>query len=142
MKMCRSITPGAFAVLLVIMAIPASVAQAYPSSVTSPVSNGELLRSAKVVKIASYYSEAGLSDVDCIGNGASCVGYLNGPQGEVHVTNNVGPHYYWRFKLTCGFGGDQYSGENAPSADTVISRLTCKFGAPAKHWNVLVDYRP
>lgn len=54
--------------------------------------------------------------VDCIGDGASCVGYLNGSNGEVDVTNNTNPHDYWRFKLTCLWGGDQYSGDNPPSA--------------------------
>lgn len=78
------------------------------------------------------------SGVDCIGNGASCEGYLDGSKGEVRVTNNINPPYYWRFKLTCEFGGHKYSGENPPAAGPVTSVQYCDSGAPARYWNVLV----
>ncbi len=141
MDMRRSITRGTLTVLVVALAIPAAVAEASTAPTASPPPN-TAPRSARIAKIPLYDSRAELSDVDCIGNGAHCVGYLNGTQGEVHVTNNTNPHSYWRFKLTCEFGGDQYSGDNPPSAGTVKSYLGCNFGAPAKYWNVLLEYKP
>jgi hypothetical protein len=140
MKTRRSITHGTLAVLLVAMAIT-FVTEASPAPADSPSPNAAS-RSVRISKIPVYHSEANLSGVDCIGDGASCVGYLNGTHGEVDITNNTNPHYYWRFKLTCEFGGDQYGDENPPSTGTGKSYLDCNFGAPAKYWNVLVDYRP
>jgi hypothetical protein len=119
MNMRHPITRGSLAALLAVIAIPAAVAEAATAS-----------------------SEVTFTGVDCIGDGASCEGHLNGSQGEVDVTNNTNPHYYWRFKLTCAWGGDQYSGENPPSAGTVKSNLGCNSGAPAQYWNVLVDQKP
>jgi hypothetical protein len=141
MDMRRSITRGTLTMLLVALAMPAAVAEASMTPTASPPPNTAPY-SARIVKTLVYNSRAELSNVDCIGNGAHCVGYLKGTQGEVHVTNNTNPHYYWRFKLTCEFGGDQYSGDNPPSAGTVKSHLGCNFGAPAKYWNVLVEYKP
>jgi hypothetical protein len=135
----RSITYGIFAMLFVAMAIPAFNVEASPAPTASPSQNATP-RSMRVIK-AVYHSEAELSGIDCIGDGASCVGYLNGTQGEVDVTNNTNQHYYWRFKLTCEFGGDKYSDDNPPSTGTVKSVLYCDFNAPAKYWNVLVDYK-
>jgi hypothetical protein len=119
----RLITRGTLAVLLVSMAMPAAIAEA---SLASPASS----------------SEVKSMGVDCIGDGASCEGHLNGTKGEVDVTNNTNPRSYWRFKLTCAWGGDQYSGSNPPSAGTVKSYLGCNVGAPAQYWNVLVDHKP
>jgi hypothetical protein len=141
MDMRRSITRGTLTVLLVAMAMPAAVAEASTAPTAPPPPNAAP-HSARTIKTPAYNSRAEFSDVDCIGNGAHCVGYLKGTQGEVHVTNNTNPHYYWRFKLTCEFGGDQYSGDNPPSAGTVKSYLGCHFGAPAKYWNVLIEYKP
>lgn len=123
MNMRRSITGGTLAVLLASLAIPAAVAEASPATTASPSTEESM-------------------GVDCIGDGASCVGYLNGSNGEVDVTHNTDPHAYWRFKLTCAWGGDQYSGSNPPSAGTVKSYLGCNLGAPAQYWNVLVDHKP
>jgi hypothetical protein len=81
------------------------------------------------------------SGVDCIGDGASCQGQLNGAHGTAWVTGNRNPHAYWRFKLTCLYLGDQYSGDNPPSAGTVRSDLNCNGGSPATYWNVLIDWR-
>jgi hypothetical protein len=141
MDMRRSITRGALAALLVALAMPAAAAEASTARTASPPPSAAP-HSLRTIKTFVYDSRAEFSDVDCIGNGAHCVGYLKGTQGEVHVTNNTNPHYYWRFKLTCEFGGDQYSGDNPPSAGTVKSYLGCNFGAPAKYWNVLVEYKP
>lgn len=76
--------------------------------------------------------------VDCIGNGASCEGYLTGSKGEVRVTNNINPPYFWRIKLTCEFGGNKYGDEKPPAAGTVIAEKYCDFDSPAQYWNVLV----
>jgi hypothetical protein len=141
MDMRRSITRGTLIVLCVAMAIPAAVAEASTAPTPSPPPSAAP-DSVRIVKIPVNNSSAELADVDCVGDGANCVGYLNGTRGEVDVTNNTNPHYYWRFKLTCEFGGDQYSGDNPPSVGTVKSYLGCNFGAPAKYWNVLVDYKP
>ncbi len=73
--------------------------------------------------------------VDCIGNGATCEGSLNGSDGEVRVTNNTS--HNWRLKLTCNHSGDQWSSLNQPSAGTVTSQASCKHGAPALYWNVI-----
>jgi hypothetical protein len=139
--MRRSITRGTLTVLLVSLAMPATVAEASTAPTASPPPNATP-HSVRIIKTPAHNAPVRLADVDCIGNGANCVGYLNGTQGEVDVTNNTNPHYYWRFKLTCEFGGDQYSGDNPPSAGTVKSYLGCNFAAPAKYWNVLVEYKP
>ncbi|HET9256419.1 MAG TPA: hypothetical protein VFO16_14640 [Pseudonocardiaceae bacterium] len=116
---------SAFLVLPAVVAISVLVARAYTP------------RAA-----AKYSPVVASSGVDCIGDGASCVGFIDGSRGEVSVTNNRDPRYHWRFKLTCGFGGDQISALYDASPGTVTSQLTCNFNAPATYWNVIVDYRP
>jgi hypothetical protein len=141
MKLCPSITPGAFVVLLVTMAIPASVVPTYSLVATSPVPNS-LPSSAQILKMSSFHSDATPSGVDCIGDGASCDGFTRESYGHVVVTNNADPRYHWRFKLTCDFGGDLIGPEMFPSVGPVSSDLTCNFGAQAKFWNVIVEYHP
>jgi hypothetical protein len=129
------------AALLTTLLIPATTwaASAAPAA-SAPTAVGQ--KDVRTVAIPISRPEAHTMGVDCIGDGASCVGYLNGTQGEVDVTNNTNPHDYWRFKLTCLWGGDQYSGDNPPSAASVKSYLGCNLGSPAEYWNVLVDYIP
>jgi hypothetical protein len=95
MNMRRSITRGSLAAPLAVIAIPAAVAEAATASTASS-------------------SEVLFTGVDCIGDGASCEGHLNGSQGEVDVTNNTNPHYYWRFKLTCAWGAINTVGKIPP----------------------------
>ncbi|MGH3897860.1 MAG: hypothetical protein ACRDTA_06300 [Pseudonocardiaceae bacterium] len=152
----RSIACGTLAVLLVAMVISIATARNFsliptgeptPAPATTP---DVASYSAQALQTPFHYTRiespgvTRMEDlgVDCIGNGASCEGYLNGSRGEVRVTNNINPPYYWRLKLTCEFGGNKYSDENPPSAGTVPSEQYCDFGAPARYWNVLVVHKP
>jgi len=125
-------TNGTLAILLVSMLLSAGAAEASlkPTNLLPPPTTPIRESGGKP------------TGTDCIGDGANCVGYINGSHGEVDVTNNTDQHAYWRFKLTCLYGGDQYGSENPPSADTVKSYLVCKSNAPAQYWNVIVDRKP
>jgi hypothetical protein len=116
---------GTTTAVLAVLVISAFMEQAYTPLVTT-----------------SYFSNAMPVGVDCIGDGAICEGSVQGSDGEVRVTKNTDPHYYWQLKVTCGFGGDQIGLRKDPAAGLVSDRQTCKFGAPATYWNVIVDYRP
>lgn len=122
------------------MATVASEAAATPVTAAHTVTQ----HSVRIATIPISRPGEMVQPVDCIGDGASCVGYLNrggDGNGDVEVTNNTNPHNFWRLKLTCERFGDQMSGDNAPSAGTVKSHLKCNF-SDATHWTVLVDYKP
>jgi hypothetical protein len=121
--------------------IPKTAEEASPAPADSSSQQATLYR-APIIRTAFHQSGGKPTGNDCIGDGATCVGYINGTKGEVDVTNNTNPYAYWRFKLTCLYGGDQYGGENPPSAGTAKSYLSCNSGAPAQSWSVLVDHIP
>jgi hypothetical protein len=132
-------------VALTILMTGMSMVTAIPEAVATPAASRLTVTHHSLRTVAIPISHPGerVKPVDCIGDGASCVGYVNrggDGNGEVDVTNNTNPHDYWRFKLTCEHFGDQYSGDNHPSASTVRSYLKCN-ASDAKFWTVLVDYR-
>jgi hypothetical protein len=80
--------------------------------------------------------------VDCLGNGSSCVGTLNGTKGAVVVTNNTNPGEPWRLELTCSLGGERFSDTQLPSELPVGADTVCSYGAQALRWNVIQGTDP
>lgn len=113
------VTPGPLVVLFLSVSMLILNVEEETSQVPTVLSSPQTIPHREpIARIAFYESDGKPTNNDCIGDGAICVGYINGTNGEGDVTNNTNPHAYWRFKLTCLYGGDQYSGENAPSDQT------------------------
>jgi hypothetical protein len=138
----RLIMGVGLAALMATIPMATAVSEAVATPIAAPIQMTQ--QGTRTVEVPISHLGESVKAVDCIGDGASCVGYLNqggDGNGDVVVTNNTNPRAFWRFKLTCERFGDQYSGDNAPSAGSVKSHLKCNF-SDATHWTVLVDYKP